>query len=89
MQPAQHRPDLHREARVQPIPGILVGGQRSHRRRIAMDIARQFFGHFASKEGARRSAVAALRAVRLDYLAKGNLLGLFYTPYCWADLRMI
>jgi len=29
-----------------------------------------------------------LRTIRLDYLASGNLFGLVYTPYCWADLRI-
>jgi len=26
--------------------------------------------------------------VRMDYLRKGNLFGLNYTPYCWSDLKI-
>ena len=30
--------------------------------------------------------ILALRAARLSFLASGNIFGLAYTPFCWADL---
>lgn len=31
---------------------------------------------------------AAIRGARMAFLARGNLFGLNYTPYCWADLSL-
>ncbi|MHB8290394.1 MAG: CHAT domain-containing protein [Acidimicrobiales bacterium] len=30
----------------------------------------------------------ALRRARMEFLVEGNLFGLLYTPYCWADLKL-
>lgn len=57
-----------------------------------MKVAEQFFDLLLAKEktvdGQRKpfDVDEALRTIRLDYLADGNLLGLVYTPYCWAEL---
>jgi len=52
---------------------------------LAMDVAVQFFRRFFKGW----TVDEALHAVRLDYLASGNLLGLVYTPYCMADLSLV
>ena len=52
---------------------------------LAMDFALSFFRYFRQKDC---SVDHALRQVRLDFLRDGNLLGLVYTPYCWADLTL-
>lgn len=51
----------------------------------AMDIATGFFRRFLQGH----TVFEALYDVRLDYLAHGNLYGLVYTPYCWADLQLV
>jgi hypothetical protein len=51
---------------------------------LAMEAAETFFG---SLVGAGGTVDEALRAVREDFVAAGNLFGLVYTPYCFADLR--
>ena len=59
---------------------------------LAMKVAEQFFDLLLVQEktvaGQSKSfnVDEALRTIRLDYLADGNLLGLVYTPYCWAEL---
>jgi kumamolisin len=52
---------------------------------LAMDVAEQFFCRLLART---HDVEHALREIRLDYLACGNLFGLVYTPYCWADLRL-
>jgi len=52
---------------------------------LAMDVADQFFRRLLSRT---YTVETALREIRLDYLAAGNLFGLVYTPYCWADLKL-
>jgi hypothetical protein len=52
---------------------------------LAMKIAEQFFDLLLNQE---RSVDEALRTIRLNYLGNGNLVGLFYTPYCWAELKV-
>jgi hypothetical protein len=49
----------------------------------AMELAETFFDAFLG--GA--TVDDALRAARTSFLASGNLLGLFYTAYCFADLK--
>jgi hypothetical protein len=63
----------------------LIGTEVRVDQDLAMDVAEQFFRSLfrgATVDG-------ALHAVRLDFLAAGNLLGLVYTPYCMADLRLV
>jgi len=50
-----------------------------------MKVAEQFFDLLLTRQ---QSVDEALRTIRLEYLASGNLLGLFYTPYCWAELKV-
>jgi hypothetical protein len=63
----------------------VIGTEVKVDQRLAMNVAQQFFGYLL---GGNHTVESALRAIRLDYLASGNLLGLVYTPYCWADLRL-
>lgn len=59
---------------------------------LAMKVAEQFFDLLLAQQqtvdGKAKPFTVdeALRTIRLDYLADGNLLGLVYTPYCWAEL---
>jgi CHAT domain len=52
---------------------------------LAIDVANRFFESFL---GRKENVDTALRAIRLDYLRQGNLFGLVYTPYCWAELQI-
>jgi hypothetical protein len=52
---------------------------------LAIDVAEQFYRRLLART---HTVETALHAIRIDYLANGNLFGLVYTPYCWADLRM-
>jgi hypothetical protein len=52
---------------------------------LAMEFAKMFFDQLLAP-GA--TVATALRHARLEFLAKGNLFGLNYTPYCWADLTI-
>jgi len=53
---------------------------------LAMDVAEQFIAAWMSGQ---KTVEEALRAVRLDYLRQGNMLGLVYTPYCWSELKLV
>jgi hypothetical protein len=44
----------------------------------------QFFQRLPAKT---HTVEQALHEIRVDDLASGNLFGLVYTPYCWADLN--
>jgi hypothetical protein len=63
----------------------VIGTEVKVNQALAMDVAKQFFELLLTEQ---KSVDEALRAIRMGYLAKGNLLGLFYTPYCWAELRI-
>jgi len=63
----------------------LIGTEVKVNQDLAMDLAEEFFRLLAREGG---TVEGALRGVRLDFLAGGNLLGLSYTPYCWADLAL-
>ena len=52
---------------------------------LAMEFARSFFDELLIP-GA--TVGTAMRGARLAFLSKGNLFGLNYTPYCWADLTL-
>jgi CHAT domain len=53
---------------------------------LAMEFAKTFFDQLLTPGG---TVATALRYARLEFLAKGNLFGLNYTPYCWADLTIV
>lgn len=52
---------------------------------LASEIALTFFGYFL-QEGT--PIAEAMRRARLDFLRKGNVMGLAYTAYCDADLHL-
>ena len=52
---------------------------------LAMGFAQAFFTELLAGGG---TVAVALRRARLRFLARGNLFGLTYTPYCWADLTL-
>ncbi len=51
----------------------------------AMELAQEFFAKLFESGG---TVDSALRHVRNAFLADGNLFGLMYTPYCFADLSV-
>ena len=60
----------------------VIGTEVRVDQQLAMDVAAEFLRRMFQGW----TVDHALHAVRLDYLAAGNLLGLVYTPYCMADL---
>jgi hypothetical protein len=54
---------------------------------LAMKVAERFFDLLLGQPQPV-NVDQALRTIRLEYLADGNLLGLFYTSYCWAELSV-
>jgi hypothetical protein len=63
----------------------VIGTEVKVHQALAMDVAKQFFSLLFGKQ---HSVGSALRAIRFDYLAHGNLFGLAYTPYCWSELKV-
>jgi len=63
----------------------VIGTEVKVHQGLAMEVATQFFERFFGGEPVE----TALHAVRLDMLAHGNLFGLAYTSYCWADLKLV
>lgn len=63
----------------------VIGTEVKVAQSLAMDVGEQFFRRLLART---HTVDTALREIRLDYLAAGNLFGLVYTPYCWADLKM-
>jgi hypothetical protein len=61
----------------------VIGTEVRVKQDLAMNVAEQFFDLLLVQ---KNTVDEALRRIRLDYLAEGNLLGLLYTPYCWAEL---
>jgi hypothetical protein len=60
----------------------VIGTEVKVNQAIAMDVAQRFFDRLMKNH----SVEAAIRSVRMNYLASGNLTGLIYTPYCWSEL---
>jgi hypothetical protein len=52
---------------------------------LASRFAERFFELLLTES---RSVEFALRTIRFEFLAAGNLFGLVYTPYCWSDLKI-
>ncbi|GAA3103014.1 hypothetical protein GCM10010520_55160 [Rhizobium viscosum] len=63
----------------------VIGTEIKVHQKLAMEFAETFFTHLLLPGN---TVETALRALRLDYLKEGNLFGLVYTPYCWADLHL-
>jgi hypothetical protein len=63
----------------------VIGTEITVAQSLASEVAEAFFGQLNQN----RTVGEALRTMRLQLLAKGNLLGLAYTPYCCADLRIL
>jgi hypothetical protein len=64
----------------------VVGTEVMLHQSVAAEAAERFFTHFAGGEGL--GVGEAIRRMRLDLLGRGNVMGLAYTPYCSADLRL-
>jgi CHAT domain-containing protein len=63
----------------------VIGTEVKVHQDLAMQFAQRFFDELLSADG---TVALALRRSRLAFLARGNLFGLNYTPYCWADLTV-
>jgi hypothetical protein len=63
----------------------VVGSEASVEQRQAMDLAEIFFATLLQSHA---TVEDAMRQVRLAFLADGNLLGLMYTAYGFADLAV-
>jgi CHAT domain len=64
----------------------VIGTEVKVQQDLAASVAEKFFDLLLS---GGKTVEAALRKIRFEYLAVGNLVGLLYTPYCWADLRIV
>ena len=63
----------------------VIGTEVKVQQDLAMAFAQLFFDGLLTG-GA--TVAQALRMARMEFLAQGNLFGLAYTPYCWADLTV-
>jgi hypothetical protein len=61
----------------------VIGTEVKVAQQLAMDFAGSFFDQLLTPGV---TVATALRRARLQFLAQGNIFGLNYTPYCWADL---
>lgn len=64
----------------------VIGTEVKVNQDLAMALAERFF-QLTVSEG--KTVERALLEVRLEYLRKGNLFGLLYTPYCFGDTRFV
>ena len=62
----------------------IVGTEIPVRQRVAGEVALRFYTQFAGQASA--TVGQALYVTRIDLLAKGNVSGLAYTPFCSMDL---
>ena len=63
----------------------VIGTEVKVQQDLAMAFAQLFFDGLLTG-GA--TVAQALHRARMEFLAQGNLFGLAYTPYCWADLTV-
>jgi hypothetical protein len=63
----------------------LIGTEARVEQEQAMALAESFFAKLLEP---RATVEHALRHVRTEFLMQGNLFGLTYTPYCFADLAL-
>jgi hypothetical protein len=64
----------------------VIGTETRVAQSLAMEVGERFFDRLL-RPGA--SVDDALRRVKLDSLRASNLIGLVYTPYCFADLHVV
>jgi hypothetical protein len=62
----------------------IIGTEVKVNQELAIDVAQQFFEKFFRG----LSVDEAFHSIKLDYLASGNLFGLVYSYYCWANLHL-
>lgn len=62
----------------------VIGTEVLVHQRVATEAGFEFLNSFQNN----KSVGNALQGMRLKFLLKGNLLGLAYTPYCSAELRL-
>jgi hypothetical protein len=67
--------------------GGVIGTEVSVLLSAAVEVAELFFTH-VTQANPELSVGESLRQVRAELAAKGNLLGLAYTSYCLASLRL-
>jgi hypothetical protein len=65
--------------------GGVIGTEVTVGTELAGEAAERFYHHLLETEG---NVGRAIRAMRCDFLAKGNVMGLAYTPYCSAELHL-
>jgi hypothetical protein len=88
---ACHSLEIHPETLVSYLDAFVgtaraagvIGTEVKVQQDLAMKVAERFFDLLLGQE---TNVDEALRTIRLEYLVDGNLLGLFYTSYCWAEL---
>jgi len=89
---ACHSLEIHPESLVSYLDAFVgtaraagvIGTEVKVNQALAMNVAERFFDLLLGEQP--KNVDEALRTIRLDYLAEGNLLGLLYTPYCWGEL---
>jgi hypothetical protein len=62
----------------------VIGTEVTLHQQIANEAAKHFLGSFL----VGKPVGEALRIMRAQFLKKGNLMGLAYTPYCSASLKL-
>lgn len=67
----------------------IVGTEISVTTCFASEFGQKFFEYFLPKKESGPSVGQIIKDLRLYFLMKYNPLGLVYTPYCSADLRMV
>ena len=73
------------------IGGARAAGVIGTEVKVNPELAAQFAASFMRRLLRTRPLATvdiALHETRMEFLAHGNLLGLAYTPYCWADLSV-
>lgn len=64
----------------------VIGTEVKVHQQLAMEVAERFYDLLLRE---KQTVDSALRQIRFDWLAHGNLLGLVYTPYCRAELQVM
>lgn len=65
--------------------GGVIGTEVTVSQDLASETALLFFSYLLEKDG---TVGQAIRRMRFDFLFRGNLMGLAYTPYCSANLHL-